>query len=71
MDFSFTRNIKSSIRNYLLIASSAFVALFAHAADYPENRDYGDKGDFVTKRGVEFGRTANLLPIGPILINFA
>lgn len=38
-------------------------------ADYPENRDYGQLGDFLWKEGVQFGRTANLTNIGPYLIN--
>ena len=42
----------------------------ALAADYPPNIDYGDLGDFIVKRGTEHGRTADLTPIGPILINF-
>ena len=39
------------------------------AASYPPNIDYGSQGDFVAKRGVQHGRTANLTPIGPILMN--
>ncbi|MGH1543160.1 MAG: putative Ig domain-containing protein [Arenicella sp.] len=39
------------------------------AASYPENRDYGSQGDFLAKRGTEFGRTADLTMIGPVLIN--
>ncbi|MFT7559216.1 MAG: hypothetical protein ACI93R_001121 [Flavobacteriales bacterium] len=39
------------------------------AADYPPNNDYGDKGQFVAKRGTEYGRTAILMPVGPIMIN--
>ncbi|EGG94837.1 hypothetical protein IMCC1989_2240 [gamma proteobacterium IMCC1989] len=39
------------------------------AASYPPNIDYGSQGDFVAKRGVTHGRTANLTPIGPILLN--
>ncbi len=39
------------------------------AANYPPNIDYGQRGDFITKRGVEHGRTAILAPLGPILLN--
>ena len=39
------------------------------SGDYPPNIDYGAQGDFLAKRGTEFGRTADLTMIGPILIN--
>ncbi len=39
------------------------------AASYPPNIDYGSEGDFITKRGTEFGRTADLGVIGPVLVN--
>jgi len=39
------------------------------AADYPPNIDYGQQGDFLSKRGVERGRTAILAPVGPVLLN--
>jgi len=48
-----------------LLAASGFV----QAVDYPENIDYGDKGSFIAKRGVEYGRTADLTNIGPVLVN--
>lgn len=51
------------------LMGSALTSVDLVAADYPANIDYGSKGDFVVKRGVEFGRTADLLPIGPVLIN--
>ncbi|WP_370980784.1 Ig-like domain-containing protein [Agaribacterium sp. ZY112] len=41
----------------------------AYSADYPANIDYGDKGRFIAKRGTEYGRTAILMPVGPLLIN--
>lgn len=41
----------------------------AQAVDYPENKDYGTKGDFIIKEGTQYGRTAILMPVGPILIN--
>lgn len=40
-----------------------------YAASYPDNIDYGSQGDFVAKRGTEFGRTADLNLVGPILVN--
>ncbi|WP_111980333.1 Ig-like domain-containing protein [Algibacillus agarilyticus] len=48
-----------------LIVSSCAVS----AADYPPNIDYGEQGDFVVKRGEAYGRTAILMPIGPVMIN--
>lgn len=39
------------------------------AADYPPNKDYGSLGDFVVKRGVAYGRTADLNLVGPLLVN--
>lgn len=47
----------------LAFAPSAFVA------DYPENRDYGSQGEFLWKTGEQYGRTANLTNIGPLLVN--
>lgn len=38
-------------------------------ATYPPNIDYGQQGDFITKVGTEFGRTADLMMLGPMLIN--
>ncbi len=58
-----------------IIARTSFIILYSfihatsHAADYPPNIDYGNQGDFIAKRGVTHGRTANLTPIGPILLN--
>ncbi len=69
------------MQTYLLLTVQKLANSFKHlsififccasvmAADYPENRDYGNQGDFITKRGGEFGRTTTLLPIGPILIS--
>ncbi len=51
------------------LIGSAISSTHVMAADYPANIDYGSQGDFIVKRGVEFGRTADLLPIGPVLIN--
>ncbi len=39
------------------------------ANQYPPNEDYGSKGEFLWKRGTEFGRTANLTNVGPFLVN--
>ena len=39
------------------------------AANYPANIDYGQQGDFIIKTGTEFGRTADLMTVGPVLIN--
>ena len=50
----------------LLLSGATQTAI---AASYPENIDYGSQGDFVAKRGVTYGRTANLTPIGPVLFN--
>lgn len=50
------------------LASLSVIAMPAVAADYPPNIDYGSEGDFITKRAVEYGRAANILPIGPILV---
>ncbi len=54
----------------LTLYSLTFYAGQNIAADYPPNIDYGNLGDFMVKRGTEHGRTADLTPIGPILINF-
>lgn len=59
-----------SIKSTLLLCVLWVVGGLAHSASYPANIDYGSQGDFITKRGVEFGRTSNLTPIGPILLNF-
>lgn len=40
-----------------------------YAASYPPNIDYGSQGDFIAKRGTEFGRTTNLTLVGPLLVN--
>ena len=40
------------------------------AIGYPNpNIDHGNQGDFLVKRGTEFGRTANLTNIGPYIVN--
>lgn len=59
---------KSPINWALLVFLCIWPAL-VWSASYPENRDYGAQGDFLAKRGTEFGRTADLTPIGPVLIN--
>ncbi|KMT66823.1 Ig-like domain-containing protein [Catenovulum maritimum] len=58
--------------NYLVHACAAvgIVTSFQTlAVEYPSNQDYGTKGEFLAKRGTEYGRTAILMPVGPILIN--
>jgi hypothetical protein len=50
-----------------LILLGSFLKVLA--AEYPENRDYGQLGEFLWKEGVQFGRTANLTNIGPYLVN--
>ncbi|AWB65999.1 hypothetical protein C2869_05900 [Saccharobesus litoralis] len=59
---------KQAFLKLSLIASLAISGL-SQAADYPPNIDYGQQGDFVVKRGEQYGRTAILMPIGPIMIN--
>jgi hypothetical protein len=71
MEYFLNRFIKVSAKATILFFSSLLLSHTILAADYPENRDYGSKGEFMTKRGVEFGRTADLLPIGPVLINLS
>lgn len=73
MDY-FTKKMKkqSLVMSSLAVItamSSTVVTEQVVAASYPANIDYGSQGDFVVKRGEEYGRTADLLPIGPILIN--
>jgi len=51
-----------------MILAAGFCSV-STAADYPANIDYGQQGDFITKRGVERGRTAILQTVGPILLN--
>lgn len=59
-----------NIKIYLSILSlSLFLSSQGFTASYPENRDYGQRGDYLWKRGVEYGRTANLTNIGPLLVN--
>jgi len=41
----------------------------ALGADFPPNIDYGDQGDHIATRGTEYGRTADVTMIGPVLIN--
>ncbi|MFT5082503.1 MAG: hypothetical protein ACI9Y1_000528 [Lentisphaeria bacterium] len=55
------------------IASTLFAVFFCvhvHAASYPPNVDYGTQGDFLFQRGVEFGRTTDLMLLGPVLLNY-
>jgi len=54
---------------YLAIMSLMFAVGGSWAADYPANIDYGSQGDFIVKAGAEFGRTANLNLVGPLLVN--
>lgn len=49
--------------------SLLFCSSLLFAASYPPQMDYGDRGDFIVKLGTEFGRTADLMLIGPILAN--
>jgi hypothetical protein len=58
---------KSAISTALIITSGMISATWA--AEYPPNIDYGSQGEFVAKRGVTHGRTANLTALGPVLIN--
>lgn len=60
----------TSRTTFLLSASLLLVTNTALAASYPPNIDYGTKGDFIAKRGTEFGRTADLTTLGPVLFNF-
>ncbi len=52
---------------YILI----FFFFISHSfsADYPPNIDLGSQGDFLAKRGVQYGRTTILMPIGPALVS--
>lgn len=61
----FNRNLIRKLFACLLLSTAST----AFSASYPPNEDYGSQGDFLVKRGVEFGRTADLMTIGPILIN--
>lgn len=55
---------------YGLFCLFVLAASIAGAATYPTNHDCGQVGDFLWKAGVERGRTANITPIGPFLMNF-
>ena len=58
--------------NIFKLTLSLLLSLFANlawTASYPPNIDYGSQGDFLVKRGVELGRTADLNLVGPILVN--
>ncbi len=44
-----------------------FTTTSAYSAEYPPNIDYGNKGTFIAKRAVEYGRAANLTTLGPVL----
>lgn len=54
---------------FIVAATALLLTNTAWSASYPPNTDYGSQGDFLAKRGTEFGRTADLAVIGPILIN--
>ena len=56
------------LRILCILVSILFVPL-AFSADYPPNIDLGSQGDFLAKRGVQYGRTAILMPIGPALVS--
>jgi len=56
------------MRRVLLILAAGLCSV-STAAEYPPNIDYGQQGDFITKRGTERGRTAILQTVGPILLN--
>ncbi|GAA3929138.1 Ig-like domain-containing protein [Litoribacillus peritrichatus] len=60
------RLLTSTMAAFLPLAGLSNGAL---AADYPPNIDYGSQGDFVAKRGTEYGRTADLNLVGPLLVN--
>lgn len=53
----------------LTVCIVAIASIKANSASYPPNIDYGSTGDFIAKRGAEYGRTAILMPVGPVLIN--
>ncbi len=55
------------MKNFLITLS--LFSVYSFGASYPANIDYGSEGDFILKTGTEFGRTADLMPIGPVLIN--
>ena len=57
------------LRRLQLIIVLLIITGPAHSADYPPNIDYGSQGDFITKTGTEYGRTANLTLVGPLLVN--
>ncbi len=53
----------------LFLFGSLFCSSLLFAANYPPQMDYGEQGDFIAKLGTEFGRTADLMMIGPVLAN--
>ena len=57
------------LRQFLLVIIVLIITGTAHSADYPPNIDYGSQGDFITKTGTEYGRTADLTLVGPLLVN--
>ena len=67
MTMSLTKTFKTLGLSGLLLQLA--LAPNSQAANYPPNNDYGQKGDFLVKRGVEKGRTAILATLGPLLIN--
>lgn len=61
-----------NMSSYPINASLLLLLLISNlsiAASYPPNIDYGSEGQFVAKRGVTHGRTANLSALGPVLVN--
>ena len=60
-----------SLRSFILVLGMvlSLLANLVWAASYPPNIDYGSQGDFLVKRGTNFGRTADLTLVGPILVN--
>lgn len=53
----------------MCLFGSLLCSSFLFAASYPPQMDYGDRGEFIVKLGTEFGRTADLMLIGPVLAN--
>jgi len=52
----------------IALALSGLTTNISFAAQYPPNIDYGQQGDFITKRATENGRAAIIMPIGPVLV---
>jgi len=52
----------------IVLTLSILISNISFAAEYPPNIDYGQQGDFITKRATENGRAAIIMPIGPVLV---